>query len=83
MMIDNNFAGDINLGSNELVPGFNQPTGRCCERIAGSKLKRRYNLLAPRGVNGRNTDNTLIQEIFTGRLPHNCGAKRNKYRTDI
>ena len=30
--------------------------------IAGLKLKRRYNLSAPKGVNGRNSDNTLIRE---------------------
>ena len=34
------------------------------EDIAGVKLKRRYNLSAPKGVNGRNSDNTLIQQIF-------------------
>ena len=32
------------------------------EDIAGIKLKRNYNLDAPKGVNGRNSDNTLIQE---------------------
>jgi nucleoside-diphosphate-sugar epimerase len=26
------------------------------------KLKRNYNLSAPKGVNGRNSDNTLIRE---------------------
>jgi len=28
------------------------------------KLKRRYNLSAPKGVNGRNSDNTLIQKFL-------------------
>jgi len=28
------------------------------------KLKRSYNLGAPKGVNGRNSDNTLIQKVF-------------------
>ena len=32
------------------------------EDIAGVKLKRKYDLDAPKGVNGRNSDNTLIQE---------------------
>jgi GDP-D-mannose 3', 5'-epimerase len=32
------------------------------EEIAGVKLKRRYNLDAPKGVRGRNSDNTLILE---------------------
>jgi nucleoside-diphosphate-sugar epimerase len=34
------------------------------EDIAGVKLKRSYNLKAPKGVNGRNSDNTLIQQRF-------------------
>ena len=34
------------------------------EDIAGVKLKRRYNLDAPKGVNGRNSDNTLIQKYL-------------------
>jgi GDP-D-mannose 3',5'-epimerase len=32
------------------------------EEIAGIKLKRTYDLNAPKGVNGRNSDNTLIEE---------------------
>jgi nucleoside-diphosphate-sugar epimerase len=31
------------------------------EGIAGIKLKRHYKLDAPKGVRGRNSDNTLIQ----------------------
>jgi nucleoside-diphosphate-sugar epimerase len=31
------------------------------ESFAGVKLKRKYNLSAPKGVNGRNSDNTLIR----------------------
>jgi GDP-D-mannose 3', 5'-epimerase len=34
------------------------------EELGGVKLKRRYNLAAPKGVNGRNSDNTLIRSIF-------------------
>jgi GDP-D-mannose 3',5'-epimerase len=34
------------------------------ERIAGVKLKREYDLTAPRGVAGRNSDNTFIQEML-------------------
>ena len=34
------------------------------EQIAGVKLKRNYNLSAPKGVNGRNSDNTLIKKVF-------------------
>ena len=32
------------------------------EDIEGIKLKRNYNLDAPKGVRGRNSDNTLIKE---------------------
>src|SRR5690606_6266665 len=48
----------INLGSSELVT-INQLVD-IVEQIAGVQLKRRYNLSAPKGVNGRNSDNTLI-----------------------
>lgn len=50
----------INLGSSELVT-INGLVD-IVEDIAGVKLERKYNLSAPKGVNGRNSDNTLIQE---------------------
>ncbi len=49
----------INLGSNELVT-INGLVD-IVEDIAGVKLQRHYKLDAPKGVNGRNSDNTLIQ----------------------
>ena len=49
----------INLGSSELVT-VNQLVS-IVEEIAGIELKRSYNLRAPKGVNGRNSDNTMIQ----------------------
>ena len=52
----------INLGSNELVT-INRLVD-IVEEIAGVKLKRRYNLKAPKGVNGRNSDNTLIKRYL-------------------
>jgi nucleoside-diphosphate-sugar epimerase len=52
----------INLGSNELVT-INQLVD-IVEKIAGIKLKRNYKLDAPKGVNGRNSDNTMIQELL-------------------
>src|ERR1700752_1211122 len=48
----------LNLGSSELVT-INQLVD-LVEDIAGVQLKRRYDLGAPKGVNGRNSDNTLI-----------------------
>ncbi len=52
----------INLGSSELV-SINQLVD-IVEEIAGVQLKRSYNLSAPKGVNGRNSDNTLINELL-------------------
>jgi nucleoside-diphosphate-sugar epimerase len=52
----------INLGSSELV-SINQLVD-IVEDIAGIKLKRKYNLSAPKGVNGRNSDNTLIKKLL-------------------
>ena len=49
----------INLGSSELVT-INQLVD-IVEEIAGVRLKREYNLTAPKGVNGRNSDNRLIR----------------------
>jgi nucleoside-diphosphate-sugar epimerase len=34
------------------------------EDIAGIQLKRKYNPKAPKGVNGRNSDNTLIKQYL-------------------
>ncbi len=52
----------INLGSDELVT-INQLVD-LAEELAGIKLKRNYNLTAPRGVNGRNSDNTKILQYL-------------------
>lgn len=49
----------INLGSDELVT-INQLVD-IAEKIGGVTLKRRYKLDAPKGVRGRNSDNTMIQ----------------------
>ena len=55
-------ATPINLGSSELV-SINQ-LADLVEGVAGVKLKRKYQLDAPRGVAGRNSDNTMIQRIL-------------------
>ena len=49
----------LNVGSDELVT-INQLVD-LVEDIAGVKLKRRYKLDAPKGVRGRNSDNTMIK----------------------
>jgi GDP-D-mannose 3',5'-epimerase len=60
MIAESDIDEPINLGSSELVT-INQLVD-IVEDIAGIKLKRTYNLDAPKGVNGRNSDNTLILE---------------------
>jgi GDP-D-mannose 3', 5'-epimerase len=55
-------ATPINLGSSELV-SINELVSKV-EKIAGVKLKREYQLDAPRGVAGRNSDNTFIQKML-------------------
>src|SRR5258708_6695120 len=52
----------INLGSSEAV-SINQLVDMV-EGIAGIRLERKYDLTAPQGVNGRNSDNTLIQKYL-------------------
>jgi nucleoside-diphosphate-sugar epimerase len=59
---DSNILEPINLGSNEMVT-INQLV-TIVEEIAGVKLKRSYDLTAPKGVNGRNSDNTKIREYL-------------------
>jgi nucleoside-diphosphate-sugar epimerase len=49
----------LNIGSDEIVT-INQLVD-IVEEIAGIKLKRSYKLDAPKGVRGRNSDNTLIK----------------------
>lgn len=52
----------INLGSNEMVT-INGLVD-IVEEIAGIRLNRKYKLDAPKGVNGRNSDNTKIQKYL-------------------
>jgi GDP-D-mannose 3', 5'-epimerase len=59
---DDLIATPINLGSSELV-SINTLVSKV-EKIAGVKLKRSYNLNAPQGVAGRNSDNTFIKQVL-------------------
>jgi len=56
------YTDPLNLGRSELV-SINVLLD-IIEGIAGVRLKRRYNLDAPQGVRGRNSDNTLIQQVL-------------------
>jgi nucleoside-diphosphate-sugar epimerase len=61
-ILESDILEPLNLGSDELVT-INQLVD-IVEEIAGIKLKRKYNLTAPKGVNGRNSDNTSIKECL-------------------
>jgi GDP-D-mannose 3', 5'-epimerase len=62
MIAGSDFVEPINLGSDELV-SINQLID-ILEGIADVKLERHYDLSAPQGVRGRNSDNTLIKSVF-------------------
>ena len=62
MHCDQLIATPVNLGSSELISIDDLVT--LVEEIAGVKLERRYDLTAPRGVAGRNSDNTFIRQVL-------------------
>lgn len=59
MHCDKLIATPCNLGSDEVVT-INQLVSMA-EEIGGITLERKYNLKAPQGVRGRNSDNTFIK----------------------
>ncbi len=73
---DDLIATPINLGSAELV-SINQLVDYI-EDIAGIQLHRTYKLDAPRGVAGRNSDNTFINQVlgWEPSLPLRDGLKQ-------
>jgi nucleoside-diphosphate-sugar epimerase len=52
----------INLGSSEMV-SVNELVS-IVEGIGGVRLDRKYDLSAPKGVRGRNSENTLIKQLL-------------------
>ena len=60
MLMRSDVTEPLNIGSGQLVT-INELVS-IVEEIAGLKLRRRYNLDAPQGVRGRNSDNTLVKE---------------------
>lgn len=58
-LMESKHKDPINIGSDRLI-SINQLVD-LMEEIAGVKLKRRYDLSAPQGVRGRNSDNTLLR----------------------
>ena len=62
MHAENLIATPINLGTSEMISINDLVT--LAEKIGGIKLKRQYDLNAPRGVAGRNSDNTFIKKML-------------------
>jgi len=62
LLMESQYSLPLNIGSSEEV-SINQLVD-IVEEIAGIKVERRYALDAPKGVRGRNSDNTLIKELF-------------------
>ncbi len=71
-----NIREPINLGSSEMV-SINQLVD-IVEDIAGYKLERKYDLGAPKGVRGRNSENTLIRHYLNWEpsIPLRTGMKK-------
>jgi len=66
----------INLGTSELV-SVNELVS-IIESIAGVKMRRTYDLTAPQGVGGRNSDNTFIKKVlgWEPNTPLRAGLKK-------
>ena len=62
MHCDRLIATPINLGTSELIAINDLVT--MVEQIGGVKLARKYDLDAPQGVAGRNSDNTFIKSVL-------------------
>ncbi len=71
-----NITEPLNLGSSEMV-SINQLVD-IVEDMAGYKLERKYDLTAPKGVRGRNSDNTLIRNYLNWEpsIPLRTGMKK-------
>jgi nucleoside-diphosphate-sugar epimerase len=62
MILEHDNVEPVNLGSDELV-SINELVS-IIEGIAGITVERQYDLTAPQGVRGRNSDNTMIKSIY-------------------
>ena len=71
-----NILEPINLGSSEMVSISRLVD--IVEEIAGVRLNRSYDLGAPKGVRGRNSDNTLIKQYLNWEpsIPLRTGMKK-------
>jgi nucleoside-diphosphate-sugar epimerase len=62
MLMHSDVTEPLNIGSDEMVSVDDLVD--IVEDIAGVKLNRKYKLEAPKGVRGRNSDNTLIRRLL-------------------
>jgi GDP-D-mannose 3',5'-epimerase len=61
-LVESNFPGPINIGSEEMVT-INELVDTV-SRIANKKISRNHLMDAPVGVRGRNSDNSLIRSVL-------------------
>lgn len=61
-LMESDFQDPINLGSDQMV-SINEMVD-IVEKIAGISLTRKYDLGAPKGVRGRNSNNELITKVL-------------------
>ena len=59
-LMDSDFVGPVNIGSEEMVT-IDQLV-EIAAKVAGKRVTKSYNLNAPRGVMGRNSNNDLVRE---------------------
>jgi nucleoside-diphosphate-sugar epimerase len=59
-MMDSDFMGPVNIGSEEMVT-INQLV-ETAAKVSGKVVQKNYKLDAPLGVRGRNSNNDLIRE---------------------
>lgn len=61
-LMDSDYHEPLNLGTDELVT-IDQLVS-IVEKVAGKRLVRYYDLTAPQGVRGRNSDNTQLKKVL-------------------
>ena len=61
-IMESGYSGPVNLGTEELIT-VNQLVDAVCA-AAGKRLSRNHDLTKPQGVRGRNSDNTMLNEII-------------------
>lgn len=62
MLMESDHEKPLNIGSDRLV-SINE-LADIITKISGKKLKKKYDLSAPQGVRGRNSDNTKLREVL-------------------